>query len=464
MAILEKAPQSTMPAGPKPSFRYTAAMAKTPCDLLIDARWLLPIAPENRVLEDASVAIAGDTVLALGPRAEMHAAHDARNTLSLPTHVLLPGLVNAHGHAAMSLLRGFAVDAPVEQWLHEHIWPLEARLVGEDFVHDGASLAVAEMIRGGTTCFSDMYFFPEATAAVARSAGVRCQVAFPIIQFANAWSRDSGEALHKGMALHDHYRGDPLIQVAFGPHAAYSVSRADLERIRTYADELDAGVHIHLHETAQEVRDANASEGMNWIEVLRDVGLLGPRLQAVHVTQVEAGDIELLAESQVHVVHCPRSNVKLASGVCPVAAMHDAGVNVALGSDGAASANSLDMLGEARLAGLLAKLQAGDPRVLPDPRTLEMATLGGARALGLEDRIGSLEPGKQADLVAVDLQAARFQPVFDPTVPLVHGEAGSAVSHVWVAGQALLTDGVLKTLDEASVLANAAAWQRRIRD
>lgn len=439
-------------------------MPTTASDLIIDARWVLPIAPQNHALEGASVAIAGGRVQAVGASAEIHAAFSAASHLSLPDHVLLPGLVNAHGHAAMTLLRGFAEDAPLEEWLNQHIWPLEARLVDEAFVRDGVNLAMAEMIRSGTTCFSDMYFFPEVTAAEVRRAGLRCQVAFPIIEFANAWSAGVDDALHKGMALHDTFRGSPQVQVAFGPHSAYHVSSADLERIRIFADELDAPVHIHLHETAAEVADARARHGGTWITRLSELGLLGPRLQAVHMTQADPAEIALLAEAGVQVVHCPHSNLKLASGIAPVTRYLEAGINVALGTDGAASNNTLDLFSEGRLASLLAKGTSGDARSLPEASVLHMATLGGARALGLDAEIGSLEPGKQADLIAVNLSAPRFQPLYDPLSALVHTGAGSAVSHVWVGGRPLLFEGELQTLDESAIVASAAGWGSRVRE
>ncbi len=430
---------------------------------IVDARWVLPMAPADRVLEHGSVAVANGRIVAVGPREGVHAAHPDATVISLPDHVLLPGLVNAHGHAAMTLLRGYAPGAPLTEWLNDHIWPVERRLVSPDFVRDGTRLAVAEMIKSGTTCFADMYFFPEVAAEVARAAGVRCQVAFPIIAFPNAWSDDAEEAMHKGMALHDDYRNHPLVRVAFGPHAAYSVGRTDLERVLMYSEELDAAVHIHLHETAAEVAEARSRHGASWIEILAEIGLLGPRLQAVHVTQVSEAEMTLLGEARVHVVHCPHSNLKLASGACPVERLREAGVNLALGTDGAASNDGLDLLDEARLASLLAKLMGNDARALPEARTLEMATLGGARALGLEEEIGSLEPGKLGDMIAVDLGALRFQPVYDPVGALVHTAAGSAVSHAWVAGRPVLADGELTTLDEAECLRAARVWQERVR-
>ena len=446
-----------------PSYtRLMSDQVKTPCDTIINAGWVLPIAPRNIVLEEASIAIGGETILAIGARGEIEAGYVAQSNLQLPDHIVLPGLVNAHGHAAMSLFRGFTEDLPLQAWLKDSIWPLESRLLTAEFVRDGTRLALAEMIKAGITCFSDMYFFPEVVAREAQAAGLRTQIAFPVIEFANAWSTSAADALHKGLALHDTYRNDNLVHVAFGPHSTYSVSEADLNKVMMYAEELDLNIHIHLHENAQEVTDAHNRIGRSWLVYLRELGMLSPRLQAVHATQLTPDEIALLAEAGVQIIHCPRSNLKLASGICPTNQLLTAGVNVALGTDGAASNNSLDLLGEARLASLLAKHLEADAAVLPETKALEMATLGGARALGLGDKIGSLEPGKQADLIAVDVSEPRFQPLHDPIAQLIHTDAGSAVSHAWVAGNAVLIEGLLATLDEASVVAAAKHWRATI--
>ena len=437
-------------------------MSKTSCDLIVDAAWILPVAPVNSVLHAASIAVADGRIMKLGDREHVHAEFEAAEIVSLPSHALLPGLVNAHGHAAMSLFRGFAEDAPLEAWLSEQIWPTEARLVDPDFVRDGVRLALAEMIRTGTTCFADMYFFPEVTAEEANAAGVRGQIAFPVIEFPNAWSANSEEGFHKGLALHDAYRQEQRIQIAFGPHASYSVSEHDLDKILMYSEELDANIQIHLHETAQEVAEAKERVGTTWVHYLHARELLGPRLQAVHATHLTLDEIGLLAENKVQVVHCPYSNLKLASGICATTTLLDSGINVALGTDGAASNNGLDLLLEARLASLLAKQQNGDASALPATQALEMATLGGARVLGLEADIGSLEPGKCADMIAVDLSEPKFQPLYDPIAQLIHTTAGTSVSHVWVAGQGLLMDDELTSLDEESVLRSAQGWRERI--
>ncbi|MFM8356492.1 MAG: TRZ/ATZ family hydrolase [Gammaproteobacteria bacterium] len=437
-------------------------MTPTPCDLVVRARWLLPVAPANVVIDDGALAVHAGRIVAAGSADAVLAAWRPARLLHLGQHALLPGLVNAHGHAAMALMRGVAEDAPLEIWLRDHIWPLEGQLVDAEFVHDGTALAMAEMLRSGTTCFSDMYFFPERVAALATDVGMRCQIAFPVIDFPNAWSANADAGLHQGMALHDAYRRDPLVRIAFGPHAPYTVSRGTLERVLMFSEELDAHVQIHLHETAHEVAEARARTGSSWIDLLDDTGLLGPRLQAVHCTQLEPADIQRFAQHGVHVVHCPQSNLKLASGVCPTSALLAAGVNVALGSDGAASSNSLDLLESARLASLLAKLTSGDAATLPERQALELATLAGARALGLAHETGSLEPGKSADFVAIDLSAPRFLPVHDPISQLIHTGAGSAVTHVWVRGRALVTEGRLDTIDETALRARVDHWQQRI--
>lgn len=432
-------------------------------DLLIRAPWVLPMDGARQHLEDAAVAIRDGRITAVGAAAEVAASVDAERILELPRHVLLPGLVNAHGHAAMSLLRGCAEDAPLQAWLSEQIWPLEAQWVNESFVRDGMRLALAEMIRAGITCFADMYFFPEIGAAEARAAGVRAEICFPVIEFANAWCRNSEEGFHKGLALYDEYRHDPHIDIAFGPHAAYTVTEEDLGRILMYSEELDANIQIHLHENAAELVENHKRYGTSGIRHLHERELLGPRLQAVHVTQIEPEEMALFAEASVQVVHCPTSNAKLASGICPVSALLDAGVNVALGTDGAASNNVLDLFGEARFASLLAKLDRADAAALPAMTALEMATCRGALALGRGEQIGSLVSGKAADLIAVDMSDIRHHPLYDPASHLVHTGSGPSVSHVWVDGRCLMEDGRLTTLDEQEIRRTADAWQQRIR-
>ena len=439
-------------------------MPKQPAELVVDTDWLIPVSEPWEVLEKAAIAVSGGKILAVGARAQIFERYEPARHLSLPNHVLLPGLVNAHGHAAMSLFRGHAEDMPLQSWLNERIWPLEARFADAGFVRDGVRLALAEMISAGITCFSDMYFFPEITAEEARQAGVRAQVAFPLIKFANAWSASTEEGFHKGFELHDRYRNDSHISIAFGPHAVYSIADSDLQKILTFSEELDANIQIHLHENAAELNDCRRLFGTSGIEHLHAHDLLGPRLQAVHVTQITPEEVDLLAAASVQVVHCPTSNAKLGSGLCPVADLLAAGINVCLGTDGAASNNSLDIFGEARIASLLAKLIRTDAAALPARTALEMATSRGARALGMADRIGSLQPGMAADFIAVDFSGPGMQPLYDPVAQLIHTSSGNRVSHVWVDGECLLKDYVLTRMDTASILATANHWRQRIQD
>ncbi len=431
-------------------------------ETLIHARWIIPVEPPDTLYENHAIAIHDGRILNILPSEKATASYRAQSTHHLSGHALIPGLVNAHTHAAMSLLRGLADDLPLMEWLNEHIWPAESRWVSSEFVHDGVQLAVAEMLRSGTTCFNDMYFFPDITAHVASTAGIRAVVGLIVIDFPTAWAADADEYLHKGITVRDQFRSNPLIHCAFAPHAPYTVSNGPLEQIRTWADELDIPVHIHLHETASEVMDAEEKEGLRPLQRLDKLGLLSPRLVAVHMTQLEDQEMERFATCGGHVVHCPESNLKLASGFCPVQRLLDAGINVALGTDGAASNNDLDMLGEMRSAALLAKAVAGRPGAVPAGTALHMATLGGAKALGLEEQIGSLKPGKAADIVAVNLDSVETRPIYHPLSQLVYAAGREHVTDVWVAGRHLLKERVLTTLDEQAILDKTAQWQSRI--
>jgi 5-methylthioadenosine/S-adenosylhomocysteine deaminase len=433
-----------------------------PIDALVHARWLVPVEPAGTVLEHFAVAVRQGRIVDLLPSQAARVRYAPQAERDLPTHVLIPGLVNAHTHAAMALFRGLADDLPLMQWLSEHIWPAEARWVSEEFVQDGARLALAEMLRGGTTCFNDMYFFPEDTARAASAVGLRAVVGLILIDVPTVWARNADEYLAKGLEVHDRFRDDPLVRTAFAPHAPYTVSDQALARVATLAEELDLPVHMHVHETAEEVRQAVQGQGQRPLARLERLGLLSPRLVAVHMTQLEPGEIERVAACGTSVVHCPESNLKLASGFCPVARLLEAGVNVALGTDGAASNNDLDMLGEMRTAALLGKAVAGTAGAVAAETALAMATLHGARALGLEAEIGSLVPGKAADLVAVDLSALETQPVYHPVSQLVYAAARHQVSDVWVGGHHLLRDRVPTTFDEAAVRARTEAWRARI--
>ena len=431
-------------------------------ETLVHARWIVPVDPADRVLERHSLAIAHGRIVALLPTAEAKAEYVAAEEIGLPRHALLPGLINAHTHAAMTLLRGLADDLPLMSWLQDHIWPTEQRWVSPDFVRDGAELAIAEMLRGGTTCFADMYFVPEVTAHVARQAGIRAMLGMIVFDFPSPWGSGPEEYIRKGLDLRDQHKNDPLLGFVFAPHAPYTVSDPWLTKLRALADELELPVHTHMHETAGEVEDSLKLHGKRPIARLADLGLFTDALLAAHMTQLTDVEIAEAAKQGVSVVHCPSSNLKLASGFCPVAKLLKAAVNVALGTDGAASNNTLDMLAEMKSAALLAKGVSGDPTVVPAATALRMATLNGAKALGLDKELGSLTPGKWADLCAIDLDSPETQPVHDVISTLVYAANREQVSDVWVGGKRLLQERRLLRTDRPELLRRAEAWQGRI--
>ena len=433
-----------------------------PVDILVNARWIIPVQPRGVVLEHHSLAVRDGRIVDIVPHAEAAARFQATTQRDLPGHALIPGLVNAHTHVAMNLLRGLADDMPLMTWLNEHIWPVEHAHMGAEFVQDGTEAAVCEMLLGGTTCFNDMYFFPEVTARVAAAAGMRANVGLILIDFPSAYGSGPEEYLRKGLALHDEYRNHPLVTTAFAPHAPYTVSPDNLRHIRMLSDELEVPVHMHLHETAFEVEQNMEKTGKRPLADLDEMGLVSPGLIAVHMTQLDDSEIERLAATGAHVVHCPESNLKLASGFCPVARLQAAGVNVALGTDGAASNNDLDLFGEMHTAALLAKGVSGDAAAVPAEAALEMATINGARALGLADAIGSLEAGKFADITAVDLSGVQAEPVYHPISQLVYTGSRERVTDVWVAGRHLVKDRELTTVSRDKVLAKLRKWRGKI--
>jgi 5-methylthioadenosine/S-adenosylhomocysteine deaminase len=433
-------------------------------DLLLNAKWILPLGASDEVLEHFAIAVSDKRILALLPQAEAAKRYRPVQTIQLNEHVLMPGLVNSHGHAPMSLFRGIADDMPLKVWLENYIWPLETKFVDETFVLHGAELAITEMLLSGTTTFADMYYFPEAVAKAAIAAHMRVQLASPVLDFPTVWATNAEEYIAKATDLHDKFRLSELVSTAFGPHAPYTVSDEPLTKIATLAEELDIPIHMHVHETAQEVADAVMANGKRPLQRLAELGLLSPRLLCVHATHLLEEEIQLLAENGSHVLHCPESNLKLASGFCATARLLAAGANVALGTDGSASNNDLDMFSEMRTAALLAKAVAEDARVVPALQALRMATINGARALGLESSVGSLEIGKYADIVAVNLRNVNAWPLYNLASHLVYSARSSQVSHVWVGGRIVVKDGELQTIDSRTVEKFARDWQHNIQD
>lgn len=431
-------------------------------DTLINARWIIPVEPKGIILEKHSLAVNDGKILELLPTQQAREKYTATDQYQLDTHALIPGLINAHTHAAMTLFRGLADDLPLMDWLNNHIWPAEQKWVNPEFVEAGTQLAIAEMIRGGTTCFNDMYFFPDHTADVAISAGIRAVIGLIMIDFPTAWAKDPDEYLSKGINVHDKYKHNSLIRTAFAPHAPYTVSDEPLKKINIDAEELNIPIHMHVHETRDEIEKSLKQYGKRPVQRLHELGLLNERMMAVHVTQVVQDEIELMSKLGVSVLHCPESNLKLASGFCPVNELLQAGVNVALGTDGAASNNDLDMLGEMRSAALLAKGIANDSSAVPAQNILEMATINAARALYIDNEVGSLLAGKQADIVAINLNQIETQPVYNPVSQIVYSCNRQQVTDVWVAGKQLLKNRELTTIDQASVLQKTGNWQEKI--
>ena len=432
-------------------------------ELLIAPRWLVPVEPAGVTLEGHAVLVRDGTIALVGPRAEVEAEAPLAARVELPDHVLIPGLVNAHTHAAMTLMRGLADDLPLMRWLEDHIWPAEGRHLSHDFVHDGTLVAIAEMLRGGVTCFNEMYMYPEAAARAAVETGMRAAIGMIALEFPTPYANDAQDYLAKGIAMRDEWSAHPLLSFCLAPHAPYTVSDATFEKIGVLAEQLDVPIHMHVHETLDEVTGAVARNGRRPLERLATLGLLSPRLVAVHAVHLDPGEIEALARHGCHVAHCPTSNLKLASGFAPVAKLLDAGVNVALGTDGAASNNRLDLFEEMRLAALLAKAVGQRADAVPAHQALAMATLHGARALGIDARIGSIAPGKAADLVAVNLGSLELSPCYDPVSHLVYAAGRHDVSHVWIDGRPKLVDRHLVGIDTDALRARAARWSAQLR-
>ena len=431
-------------------------------DLLIEPEWIIPVEPAGITLLNHAIAIKSGKIVGVLPQTEARQKFTPDQTVSLPGHVVLPGLINLHTHAAMSLFRGYADDLPLKQWLNDRIWPAEGRWVSPGFVRDGTLLACAEMLRGGVTCFNDMYFYPNAIADAAVQVGMRAAIGLVVLDFPTNYASDLGDYLSKGLTCRDQWKDNPLLSFNLAPHAPYTVSDASFERIGMLASQLSLGIHIHLHETCEELDESLKQYGIRPLERLHSLGLLGPQFLAVHAVHLDANEINLLARFGAHVAHCPSSNLKLGSGIAPIAQLERAGVNFGIGTDGAASNNRLDSFAEMRLASLLAKGFSGDAMALSAHRALHAATLGGARALGLDGQLGSVSVGKFADLCALRLEHWQLLPRFDIASHIVNVAARNDVTHVWVAGIAKVHEGNLLPVDAGYLADTAEMWQNRV--
>jgi len=432
-------------------------------DLIIEARWLATVVKDAPLLESYSVIVQNDTIVDVLSTALARNQYTSADTLTLDEHIVIPGLINLHTHAAMNLMRGIADDLPLMQWLNEHIWPAERAVVSYDYVKDASLHACAEMLSGGTTCFNDMYFFPQATATAINQSGMRANLGLFVSEFANSYASDADDYLQKGFESHDSWRGNAMISSSIAPHAPYTVSNRTFEKIVTYAEQLSIGIHTHLHETRDEISQSETQYGVRPIQRLAALGLLGPNFTAAHGVHLLPSEIDMLSEHSCHIAHCPSSNLKLGSGIAPISSMLKNNVNVGIGTDGAASNNRLDMFAEMRLAALLAKGNAEDPTSVPAHQALEMTTVNAAKALGLDDIIGSIEIGKKADVVAVKLSDVTISPCYDPISHLVYTCGREHVTHTWVAGKLRYCNGLYANIEPLELKEIIQKWQPKLK-
>jgi len=424
---------------------------------------LVPVRPRSIVLEQMAVLIEGELIADVLPRSEAFVKYPDASRIELPRHVLMPGFINMHTHSAMSLLRGYADDLNLQVWLNDHIWPVEKAFLGAEFVKDGARLAIAEMLRSGTTFFNDLYFYPEITAEAAAETGMRACIGLPVIDVPTVWAANENEYIDKGLEISANWKDEPLISTAMAPHAPYSVGDEALARVAELSAGRDMCVHMHVLESKWEIDESLRQHGKPTLQRLNEAGLMNERLLAVHMTQLNGTDMEALAETRVNVIHCPESNLKLGNGICPVARLHDHNINIALGTDSAASNNNLDLLAESRTAALLAKGYSGDPCALNAFQALEMLTINAARALGESHRLGSVETGKLADLCAIHMDSLQTAPMYDVISHLVYAASSQQVSHVWVGGRMLLQDAQFLHMDVDDIIGRADYWAERIK-
>lgn len=432
-------------------------------DHLIHGKWVITCEENEAPLEQHALAIKDGKILAILPSKEATQKYKAKKEIHYPTHALTPGLINAHTHSAMTLFRGLSDDLELMDWLENHIWPAEGKWVSEELVYDGTQLAIAEMIRCGTVCFNDMYFFLEATAQAAIQAGMRAHIGMHIIGVPTAWAKTVDEYFTKAIEFYEQYKNNALVVPTIAPHSTYMLSTKDLERIKQLSDDYRLKINIHLQEAPSEINQAQKLFGKRPLAHLNDLGLVTADLIAIHMTQIVPEDIEILTAQQPSIVHCPESNMKLQSGAAPIEQLRKAGLNIALGTDGAASNNDLDMLGEMRTAAFLGKITAADPRAVPAEYALSMATINGAKALGIDHYTGSLKTGKAADFIAINMEDVSTQPLYHPISQIVYAAARHQVTDVWVAGKQLMKNRELLTIDEKEILAKAQNWRNKIK-
>lgn len=433
-------------------------------DNLIHAKWIITCEETNQVLENHALAIKAGKIISILPSKEASEKFKATSEEHYTSHAVMPGFINSHTHVAMNVFRGLADDLELMDWLHHHIWPAETKWVSEELVYDASLLAMAEMIRSGTTCFNDMYFFLDATAKAATKAGMRAHIGMTIMDVPTAWAKTPEEYFEKAKAFYHNYKNDPLVTPTLAPHSTYTVSEENLIKVKNFADEHHLKINIHLQEASSEIQQSMQEYNKRPLERLHDIGMVSPNLIAIHMTQISDSDMDILQKTKPNLVHCPESNMKLVSGACPVEKLLKAGINVALGTDGAASNNDLNMFGEMRTAAFLGKMTAHDPKAVSAETVLKMATLHGAKALGIDKFTGTLTQGKAADFIAIDLEQIETQPLYHPISQIVYATSRSQVTDVWVAGKQLMKNRTLLTLEVPELLNKAQAWRKKIKN
>ena len=431
---------------------------------VIEAGWVMPMNHKGVVLPQHSVLINEGKIVSVVPSAETEGI-EADEVIRLPDHIVLPGFVNAHTHAPMHLLRGMGADLPLMDWLQTKIWPAEGKLMSPAFCYEGSLIAGAEMLESGITCASDHYFFSEDVARGLTEAGLKCSVSGIVIGFPSAMAKTTDEYIACAEKLFERFENDPKVRVTVGPHAPYTVDDAALIKVRELAQKHNAHIHMHVDETQSEIEGSLKQYGIRPIERLHQLGLLSEQFISVHTVKADDKELELLAKTGASVVHCPCSNLKLASGFSPIAKMMRMGINVAMGTDGVASNDKVDILGETRLAAMLGKAVCEDTTQMKVGDMLHAATLAGAKALGWDDRIGSIEKGKDADLIAVDLGNIDALPVFDPASQLLYSAGREDITHVWVDGTIVVkkqqSDG-LRPIKREKAQKITKTWQNKI--
>ena len=437
-------------------------MVSQEVDLVVAGGIVLTADQDWNIYDPGAVAVDGGAIVGLGPREEVEQAYRGRERIDASGRLIMPGLINAHTHAPMTLFRGIADDLPLETWLHKYIWPAEAKWLSPDFVRLGTQLAAAEMIRSGTVLFCDMYFFEDDIAEVCQEAGLRVVVGGALVDFPNANYKTPEEGLKYSEDLLRKWDNDSLVVPSIQPHSPYAASSGLMQQGKALADQYGAPYLLHVSETQSEVRESIEKYGRTPVGRLADLGVLGPTTVAIHGVHLTDEDIQLLARYQAGVAHCPESQMKLASGFTPVPKLLEAGVKVGLGTDGAASNNDLDMFGEMGTAAKVHKVITGDPTAMPARQALSMATLEAARVLGLDDRLGSLEVGKRGDIIILDLDVPHMVPMYNVTSHLVYAAHSSDVRTVIIDGRVVMRDRELLTLDEGDIFARAREISREI--